>query len=98
MQIATRTPAAMMKRSATNEIGGKSASPILIASQVEPQTRQSVSHAPTIAKANPALRGAVDGDDSILRLALSIKIFLDKARSAELKTLDGNDSATLICF
>ena len=36
---------AMRKRIATNEIGGRSRNPILMASQVELQTTQSVSHA-----------------------------------------------------
>jgi hypothetical protein len=36
---------AIKKRIATNEIGGKSRSPILMASQVELQTTQSVNHA-----------------------------------------------------
>jgi hypothetical protein len=35
----------MRKRIATNEIGGRSRNPILMASQVELQTTQSVSHA-----------------------------------------------------
>ena len=40
----------MTKRKATNEIGGKSARPILIASQVEPQMRQSAIQAVITAK------------------------------------------------
>jgi hypothetical protein len=36
---------AMRKRIATNEIGGRSRKPILIASQVELHTTQSVTHA-----------------------------------------------------
>src|ERR1700756_128098 len=36
---------AIRKRIATNETGGRSRNPILMASQVELQTRQSVSHA-----------------------------------------------------
>ena len=35
----------MTKRKAVKEIGGKSASPILIASQVDPQMTQSAIHA-----------------------------------------------------
>ena len=57
-------PAAMIKRNATNEIGGKSASPSFIASHVELQITQSVSHAPTTFKEQRAfvlsLRGRVD--------------------------------------
>src|SRR5215471_826301 len=45
IETATSTIIAMRKRIATNEIGGRSRNPILIASQVELQTRQSVSHA-----------------------------------------------------
>jgi hypothetical protein len=41
MQMASNTPAAITKRKAQNNIGGKSARPILIASQVELQIRQS---------------------------------------------------------
>ena len=38
----------MTKRNAVKEIGGKSASPILMASHVEPQMRQSATHAAII--------------------------------------------------
>src|SRR5215471_18376116 len=42
---ASSTPIAIKNRIATNEIGGRSRNPILIASHVELQTTQSVSHA-----------------------------------------------------
>src|SRR6267143_3188397 len=45
IETATSTVKAIKKRIATNEIGGKSRSPILMASHVELQTIQSVSHA-----------------------------------------------------
>src|SRR5438093_5212396 len=45
IETATSTVIAIKKRIATNEIGGKSRSPILMASHVELQTIQSVSHA-----------------------------------------------------
>jgi hypothetical protein len=45
IETATSTAIAIKKRIATNEIGGKSRKPILIASQVELQTAQSVNHA-----------------------------------------------------
>src|SRR5206468_996051 len=45
IETATSTVMAIRKRIATNEIGGKSRSPILMASHVELQTTQSVSQA-----------------------------------------------------
>src|SRR5260370_29642886 len=45
IETATSAVMAIRKRIATNEIGGKSRSPILMASHVELQTIQSVSHA-----------------------------------------------------
>src|SRR5439155_4675593 len=45
IETATSTMMAIRKRIATNEIGGKSRSPILMASHVELQTIQSVSQA-----------------------------------------------------
>src|SRR5207247_8391292 len=45
IETAMSTMMAIRKRIATNEIGGKSRSPILIASHVELQTIQSVTHA-----------------------------------------------------
>src|SRR2546421_1744444 len=44
-EIASKTITAMIKRIATNEIGGRSRSPSLIASQVELQIRQSATNA-----------------------------------------------------
>src|SRR5438270_3237610 len=45
IETATSAVMAIRKRIATNEIGGKSRSPILMASQVELQTTHSVNHA-----------------------------------------------------
>lgn len=45
MDTANSTAIAMRKRIATNEIGGRSRNPILIASQVELHTTESVTHA-----------------------------------------------------
>src|SRR5437763_13410651 len=45
METAKSTIIAIRKRIATKEIGGRSRNPILMASQVELQTMQSVSHA-----------------------------------------------------
>ena len=45
MEIARRTATAIMNRIATKEIGGRSRSPNLIASQVELQMRQSATNA-----------------------------------------------------
>src|ERR1051325_1278291 len=50
METATSTAIAITKRMATNEIGGKSRSPILIASHVELHTMQSTRYA--VASAN----------------------------------------------
>jgi hypothetical protein len=54
---------AMRKRIATNEIGGRSRNPILMASQVELQTTQSVSHA--IGTPHPAFGRHLDCSDSL---------------------------------
>jgi hypothetical protein len=48
---------AIRNRIATNEIGGKSRSPTLIASQVELQTMQSVSQAAGIRQSIRCIRG-----------------------------------------
>src|SRR5207245_11372982 len=45
IETASNTTIAIKKRIATNETGGKSRKPILMASQVELQTTQSVNHA-----------------------------------------------------
>jgi hypothetical protein len=55
---------AMRKRIATNEIGGRSRSPILMASQVELQTTQSVSHA--AGTPHPALGRKLFGSDTFV--------------------------------
>ena len=57
-EIARRTTTAMMKRSATNEIGGRSRSPNLIASQVELQIMQSATKAAIAASL--VLRSGID--------------------------------------
>jgi hypothetical protein len=62
METTINAVKAMRKRIPTYEIGGKSRSPTLIASQVELQIRQSVSHAAGIRQSMRSIGSEVRAD------------------------------------